>query len=101
MTQNQTGPALVALRADDENLRTALDWLADQSSVDQNSELRMVVALMHYWRRIGRISEAATRLDGALRRRPKGDLRLRARALAGAGYMGERSQGDQGAAVQC
>jgi predicted ATPase len=95
----QPGPALTALRAEDDNLRAALDWLAAHALEDRrDAELQLAERLVWYWRRLGRYQEAAARLADALRRNPDAPAVLRARALQGAAFIAAR-QGDHHGAI--
>jgi predicted ATPase len=98
----QPGPALANLRAEEDNLRGALDWLAaaDGAADLVDAELRMVAALARFWRRLGRYHEAASRFEDVLQRGRDGDPEARAKVLHGAGFVaGQR--GDTAYAVAC
>ena len=93
------GTVLASMRADEENLRAALDWLADHPSGDSPArDLQLATALIRFWRRLGRYREAESRLSAAVERHPHSDSSLRAKALIGAGFMAARL-GDRLAAV--
>jgi predicted ATPase len=93
------GAILASMRADEENLRAALDWLSDHPGGNTpDDDLRLATTLIRFWQRLGRYREAEARLSAAVDRHPHGDPALRAKALIGAGFMAAR-RGERPAAV--
>lgn len=86
------GPAFSQLRRDNENLRTALDWLesASRDHTNGTEALRMAVALTGFWRRLGYFTEARDHLAKALALATDAEPALRARGLERAGFMTAR-----------
>ncbi len=85
---------LTRLEADNDNLRTALDWL--ETSGESQLALRLAGALTPFWEGAGLLTEGRPRLERLLRddERP---TTSRAKALAGAALMA-RQNGEPAAA---
>ena len=86
-----TGPGAVSwlerLDADHGNLRSALEWLGNQGSVEHM--VRLAAALWRFWWIRGHIAEGRTRLDAALSLAGSMNTPARAAALDGAGVLAE------------
>jgi predicted ATPase/DNA-binding SARP family transcriptional activator len=84
--QSTTGPLsqewMDRLRAEQDNLRAALEW-----GQSQEIGLRLVSALWHFWELSGEAAEGRHWLANALSRAEGADKKVRARALYGAGVL--------------
>ncbi|MDQ2653344.1 MAG: tetratricopeptide repeat protein [Chloroflexota bacterium] len=95
------GATLASMRADEENLRAALDWLSEHpGGTTPDGGLCLATALIRFWQRLGRYHEAESRLSAAVDRHPHSDTSLRAKALIGAGFMAARRGERQTAAAR-
>lgn len=83
---------LERLEAEHDNLRTALEWLA-QDANHQELLLRMASSLWRFWEIHGHLSEGRAYLEQALAANPDGPVAWRAHGLRGAGNLA-RQQGD-------
>ncbi len=80
------------LEAEHDNLRAAMDWLA-QTKDSQELLLDMSGSLWRFWEVRGHISEGRARLEYALEHASKATTHARANGLRGAGMLA-RQQGD-------
>lgn len=90
------GFCLDRLDMEQDNLRVAMEWLA-QNRDGAEQLLRMTVSLWRYWEIRGALSEGRARLELALAHTPNASAQLRAHGLRGAGMLALH-QGDYASA---
>src|SRR5205823_2564575 len=74
------------LEEENDNLRAALDFCEEDDSRAE-AELRLVAGLHWFWFARGHLREGHARIGAAVARRASAAPRVRARALAAAGYV--------------
>jgi predicted ATPase len=82
---------LARLDAEHDNLRAAIAWAAGAGEIE--GEVRMAVALRHYWLLRGELAEARRVFEGVVSRSAAAEPRLQALAYVNAGVFPYR-QGD-------